>query len=90
MSAANRPRSRFREAEMLDLTLDDQILHRARNILDRYRRIHAVLVEKVDGVDLEALQRGLRNLLDVLRSTVEARLFSAGKLEAELGGDDDL
>ena len=58
---------------MLDLALPDQLLHRARHVLDRHVRVDAVLVEQVDGIDLEPLERALGDLLDVLRPAVQAR-----------------
>ena len=38
-------------------------------------------------VDVEPLERGLRDVLDVLGPAVQARLFAVGDLEAKLGGD---
>ena len=55
-------RAGFGQAEVLDLALADQLLHRAGHVLDRHVRIDAVLVEQVDGVGLEALERGLGDL----------------------------
>ena len=46
--AADRLHARLRQAEVLDLALADQLLHRARDVLDRHVRIDAVLVEEVD------------------------------------------
>jgi hypothetical protein len=43
--------------EMLDLPFRDQVLEGAGDVLDRHVRIDAVLVEEVDQVDLEPLQR---------------------------------
>jgi hypothetical protein len=48
-----------------------------------------VLIEKVDGIDLEPLERSLDTLLDVLGPTVQAAL-PAVQVEPELRGDDDL
>ena len=59
---------------MLDLARLDQLLHRARDILDRNAGIDTVLVEDVYRFDLEPLQRGLRDLLDVLGPTVQDTL----------------
>ena len=44
---------------MLDLTLLDQILHRTRHMLDRHVGINPVLIQQVDDVDLQPLQRRL-------------------------------
>jgi hypothetical protein len=87
VSATHCLRTRFRQAEVLDLTRPDQILYRARDILDRHVGIDTVLVEQVDGIDSEALQRGLRDLFDVPGPTVQAGLLAIGNLEAELGRD---
>ena len=50
------------EAEVPHLALGDQLLDRARHLLDRHVRVDAVLVEEVDRVGAQALQRGLRDL----------------------------
>ena len=74
---------------MLDLALLNQGLHRARHVLDRHVRVNAVLVEEVEGLDPEPLQRTLGDLPDVLWSTIQTRLLSLGaELETEFGGDD--
>ena len=44
----------------------DQLLHRPRHVLDRHVRVDAVLVEQVDAIGPEPLERGLGDLLDVL------------------------
>ena len=73
---------------MLDLPLRDQLLHRAGNFLDRYIGIDAVLVEQVDLLDAEPLERSLGNRADMLGPAVQARLLHAARdVEAELGGD---
>src|SRR6266542_4941022 len=90
---ADRLRARLREAEVLDLALADQLLHGARDVLDRHARVDAVLVEEVDHIDPESLERGLCDLLDVLGPAVEAApvcFTFEGGLEAELRGDHDL
>ena len=65
----------------------DQFLHRPGDVLDGHVRVDAVLVEQVDAVGPEPLERRLRDLPDVLGPAVEARLLPALDLEAELGGD---
>jgi hypothetical protein len=74
---------------MPDLALPDQLLNGAGDILDRHVRIDAVLVEEIDVIGLETLQRGLGHLPDALRATVEARGRVAA-LKAEFGRDDHL
>ena len=56
-----------------------------------------MLIEQVDDIDLEPLERALDGLLDVLRPAVQARraLHPAGieirtEVEPELGGDHHL
>jgi hypothetical protein len=52
-----------------------------------------VLIEQIDGVDLEALERALGDLLDVLWPTIQPSqtpLRSGIKFEPELGGYHDL
>ncbi len=92
MGPADRLGSGFRQAEVLHLAGRDQLLHRAGDVLDRHLRIDAVLVEEVDAVGAQPLQRGLGHLLDVFGPAVQATL-GAGlgiEVEAELAGDDHL
>ena len=89
--AADRLHAGFGQAEVLDLAFADQVLHRARDVLDRHVRIDAVLIEQIDAIGLQPLQRGLGDLPDVLGPAVQAG--SADRwpnFEAELGGDHDL
>src|SRR6478672_1591735 len=53
----------FRKAEVLDLTLLDQILHRAGDVFDRHVRVNSMLIEQVDDIDSEPLERALDGLL---------------------------
>src|SRR5258708_31280509 len=77
---------------MPDLTLLDQILHRTRHMLDRHVGINPVLIQQVDDVDLQPLQRRLSDLADVLRPAVQADLPSRLGIEppAKLCGDHHL
>ena len=70
--AADRLHAGLREAEVLDLALADQVLHGAGDVLDRHVRVDAVLIEEVDAVDLEPLERAVGDLLDVLGPAVQA------------------
>ncbi len=66
---------------MLHLARLNQVLHRSRYVLNGHIEIDAVLIEEVDGVDLQALERILRNLLDAFGPAVEplpARTFHRG------------
>ena len=78
---------------MLDLALGDQILHRAGDVLDRHIGIDPVLVEQVDHLDPQPLQRVFGHLPDAFGAAVEpvSTARAAGtKVVAELGGDDDI
>jgi hypothetical protein len=55
---------------VLDLALLDLFLDRAGDVFDRHGRIDTMLIEKVDGVDPEPLQRGLGDPLDLLGPAV--------------------
>ena len=70
----------------------DELGHRADGLLDRHRRVDAVLVVEVDVVDAEPLQRGVAGRPDVLRAAVDAerRVPSLVALVAELGREHDL
>jgi hypothetical protein len=59
---------RFRQAEVLDLALLNQDLHRSCHIFDWHLGVNAVLIEEIDDVGLEPFER----LLDMLRPTIEA------------------
>src|SRR5204862_549192 len=68
VSAPNGLRSRFRKAEVLHLACPDQVLHGSRHVFDWHVRIDAVLIEQIDGIDLESPERALGNFFDVLWS----------------------
>ena len=69
--ATDRLHARFRKAEVLHLALLDQILHRSGDIFDRHVRIDAVLIEEVDDVGLQPLERSFGDFLDVLGPAVQ-------------------
>ena len=75
MRAADGLHACLGETEVPDLALLDQLLHRPRDVLDGHVRVDAVLIEQIDGVDVEPLERCLRDLLDVLGPAVQARLL---------------
>ena len=75
---------------MLNFAFLDQVLHRSRYVFDRHVRVDTVLIEQVDGIDRESLERPLRDLLDVLWPTIQAdplRPAVGIEFEPELGGD---
>src|SRR5215213_2248771 len=89
MRAPDGPYPCFREAEVPDLTLLDELLHRAGDVFNGHVRVDAMLVEEVDAVGLQAPERLFGDPTDPLGPAVEARL-RIGVLEAELRRDHDL
>ncbi len=78
---------------MLDLALLNQVLYGTSNVFDWHVGINAVLIEQVDYIGFEALERGLGDLLDVLRTAVQAaptRSAIGIRFEPEFGGDHHL
>ena len=69
--AADRLHACLGQPEVPHLARVDQLLDRAGDVLDRDVRVDAVLVEQVDRVDPEPLQRGLDAALDRLGAAVE-------------------
>src|SRR5436309_2216697 len=61
----------FRKAEVLHLTLLNELLHRSGNVFDRHVRVDAVLIVQIDDVSLEPLERALGRFLDVLWPAIE-------------------
>ena len=66
VGATDRLHACFGKAEVFNLTFLNQLLHRSGHILDWHVRVNAVLIEQVDGIDLEPLKRAFGELLDVL------------------------
>ncbi len=77
---------------MADLAGGNQILHGAGDVLDRHVGIDAVLIEQVDHLDVQPLQRSVRHRLDVLGPAVQrpVPLGHGPDVEPELGRDHDL
>ena len=87
MRTTNGLHSCFRKSEVLHLPFPNQFLYRSCHIFDRHARVDTVLIEQIDGIDLEPLERGFGYLPDVLRPAVQTNLFSLGaEFESELGG----
>ena len=61
MGAADGLHAGLGKAEVLHLAAPDEVLDRASNVLDRHVRIDAMLIEEIDGIGLEALERGVRD-----------------------------
>src|SRR5712692_6139206 len=60
----------FRESEVLHLSLLNQLFHGAGDVFDWNVQIDTMLIEQIDRIHLEPLERRLRNLLDVRRATI--------------------
>jgi hypothetical protein len=82
---------------VLHLAFPDQVLHRACHVFDGHVRVNPMLIDQVNCLDLEPLERALGGLLDVLWPTVQprqalhpARIESRIEVEPELGGDHHL
>ncbi len=63
VSAADRLRACFRETEVLHLAFLNQILDRACNIFDGNVQVDTMLIEQIDGIDLQPLQRSALRLV---------------------------
>jgi hypothetical protein len=87
---ANRLLARLGQAEVAHFPLANEVAHGPHHVLDGNVLVHAVLVEEVDVVGLEAAQRPLDGLTDVLGPAVHADDLSVLDLEPELGRDDRL
>jgi len=77
---------------MFHLTLGDESLDCGRHVFDRHIEIDAMLVEQVDDLDAEPLQRRIADLTDVLGPAIHAGVFACLGIdhETELGGDHHL
>jgi hypothetical protein len=83
--------ARFRKPEMPELAFRDQLLYRGRDVFHRHGRIDAVLIEQVDMVGPQPLQRSLDYLADMLGLAIEPdNLALLVDLEAELRADQRL
>src|SRR5580698_7819735 len=88
MGAPDRPRSGFRHTKVLDLSFLNKILDRTGNVLDRNFEIDPVLIEEVDHLDLETLERCFGDFLDMRGAAVERVPLAAVSrigFESELG-----
>src|SRR5205823_969335 len=86
--ATDRLHSWLRKAEVLDFTFLNQILHRSGDLFDRHAGINTVLIEQIDNIGPESLERSFSNFFDVLWPAIEADLLAfRTKFKSELGGD---
>ena len=72
----------FGKAEVLHLALLNQFFHRSRNVFDRHVGVNAVLIEQVDDIGLQALERGLGDFLDVFWPAVQPGLFARVRIKS--------
>ena len=84
---ASVPAPGFRQADVADLALAHEVGEPADGILDRHVRIDPVLIEQVDRVDPEPLERPLDRRARIGGAAVDADDLSAVEPEAELGRD---
>jgi hypothetical protein len=84
----------FRKAEVFHLALLNQFLHRARHVFDGHVQVNAMLVEQINDIHLQPLERTFDGLLDIFWPAVQARhtrsFIAAAQVESELGGDHQL
>ena len=83
MRAANRLHAGFRQAEVLDLAFLNQVLHCSGDVFDRHVRVDTMLIEQIDRIDLEPLERSLGDFFDVLRAGYPGRSACARRVELE-------
>src|SRR6202008_597293 len=75
--------------EITDLALLDEPGHRADGLFDRHRRIDAMLIVEIDGLDTEPLQARLASLRDIGRAAVDAIGAAGPPRLAEFAGNHD-
>ena len=51
--------ARFGKAEVLHFAFLDQVFHRAGDVFDGHVRVDSMLIQQIDDVDSEALERAL-------------------------------
>src|SRR6185437_4975434 len=76
MSAPYGLLTRFRKSEKANLAGVHEISHRADDVLDRDRRIDAVLVQQVYMICLQTTERALHGFANVQRPAVQATLLA--------------
>src|SRR5579862_4899159 len=78
---------------MLDLACVNQFLYCSGHILDGNVRIDPMLIQQINGLNPQALERFLGDLFDALRAAIETAPSGTSvgiELKAELGGDNHL
>ena len=93
MCPANRLGGCFRHPEVFHLALLNQLFHRSRYVFNRDLGVYAVLIEQIDGIDLESFKRALDSSFDVsgrLSKAYRTRRTVVLKFESELRRNHDL
>ena len=80
--------ARFGKTEVQDFAFLDEVLDRARDILDRHGRINAMLVVEIDTIGAQALEGLFDDTLDTLRAAVQCD--GPVNRKTKLRGDRDL
>src|SRR3954451_16339374 len=68
---------------MFHLALLDQLFYRSRHVFNWHVGIDAVLIQQVDAVRLEPLERSLGNFLDVVGTAVGSHGFAGRRIDLE-------
>ena len=89
MGAAKGGGAGLGQAEMLDLAFGDQRLHGRGDLLDWRLRIDTMLVEQIDRLDLQPLERSFHRSADTGRAGIDANLLAGIGIDVEtkFGGD---
>src|SRR5579872_1393658 len=90
VGSANRLCASLRQPKVFHLALLDQVPDSSRHVFNRNLVINAMLVEKINDVGFQALERCLGNLLNVLWPAIQTSLLTVFDFESEFGGDYDL
>src|ERR1700761_439618 len=93
MGTADGLRTRLRHAKVLDLAFPDKFLYRAGNVFDWNLQVNAMLIEEIQSIHFQTLERCLGHLPDVLGAAVGGIPLAAVGwigLEAKLGRDHNL
>src|SRR4029077_17501600 len=91
--ATNRLHSWLGKAEVLHLAFLNQFLHRSRHVFDWHVGVDPVLIEQIDHIGSESLERSVSNFFDVLRSAIQLtrpRIAGGRRSEPKLRSDHHL
>ena len=90
--APNAGHARLGQAEIAHFAFLDEFADRAGDIFHGHRTIDPMLVQKIDVIGLQPLERPFDRRTNRRGTAVGlgTHLFAVSELEAKLGGDDDL